>query len=1013
MVLIKNKYIQEEDFVSLAAIDSGFYSKEALLYLDLQKKVTGCSSQFLKLFGLKTLPIGTRFDEMFELISGRMDGNANWQPFCVELKSSGVKAEGIICCDKDGYRFIFWERGFSLEQPRTPGFAAGRLSLLFSHMREGVAIHRLVFKEGKAVDYIIEDMNESFAEMFGFEQSKANGQLASSLFGTKKAPFLNIFANVVKSAQPSQFDAFYSRLSRHFLISVTPWDECRFGTVVSDLSQSRYSQMLYKALNEAAADISNVVETAELFDGTAGALQKSGFECMLMLLDNDSLVTETYQSFGEPRYIKHAEQAHLPAGICAKAVRERCSAYIESLDIPTTLEKAGFDEGLKCIASPLIISGELKGIFVVLSRGLKHRDMDAVTAFANQLAAMMEKAALIKDLRAHIVKLEMSRKAHKDAAERLKLASSASCVGIWDIDLIRNYEYIDHTLEKIYGIEPGTFDGSMKSWRKYVHPDDIEDVILAFNKALNGDEAYSAEFRIILKDGSIRHISSTGMLHKDDNGTPVRMVGTDWDITERKKAELALMAEKELMAATLRSIGDGVVVTDRDGRITLVNAQFEQLCGLKRSYIHGCLFGEIVKTADGSLSDSDGLGLIEKTLRTGRIFSCSGRELLRKDGKIVPVAYTAAPIRDSKSDICGSVIVIRDITEEKKKQEKIDYLLYHDSLTGVYNRRYFDMMIKKYDTKDNLPISILSCDVNGLKLTNDAFGHSAGDRLLQRMAAIMEKAAREGDIVARVGGDEFLILMPRADEAKAKSICEKVKELAAKERKFEIDESISIGFETKYRQEENIYTVIKKAESKMYRVKTFEDPDRRDNSINTILLTLHQKRPHEQLHARQVSDICSSIARQMGLSKREISEIKVAGLMHDIGKIAVPEAIFNKPGSLTDEEWTEVRRHCEIGFRIISGSIDMAHIAKTVLAHHERYDGKGYPSGIRGEEIPLMARILAVADAYDAMTNERPFRKPFKQKAAIKEIADGSGTQFDPVVVEAFLKLMEKGGNRE
>ncbi len=991
---------------------SFFHSKEALLALDLQKKVKGHSSQLLKLFGLEKLPKGTRFDEMFELVSGQMEENSVWQPFCAALKSTGAKAEGLLCCDEDGYRFIFWEHGICPEGLHTLGFAARGLSLLFSHMREGVAVQRLIFKNGKAADYLIEDMNESFAEMFGFAYEKAKGQPASLLFKTGKAPFLRKFARVVKSARPSQFDIFYSRLSRHYLISVTPWDECRFGTVVSDLSQSRYSQLLYKALNEAAADISNVVETVELFDGTARALQRNGFECMLLLLDKDAFATETYQSFGEPRYMMHTEQPYMLSGICGKAVRERRSAFIESLDIPVTLAKAGFDESLKCIASPLILSGELKGIFAVLSGGLKQRDVDAVTAFANQLAAMMEKAALIRDLRAHIVKLEMSKKAHKDAAERLKLASSASRVGIWDIDLIRGVEYIDTTLEKIYGIEPGTFDGKIKSWRKFVHPDDIESVTQSYKRALSSNAGYSAEYRIVLKDGSIRHISSAGMLHKDDGGKPIRMVGTDWDITERKKAELALMTEKELMAATLRSIGDGVVVTDKEGRITLVNSRFEQLSGLKRTLIQGCLFGEVLKINYGNSSDTDGFKLIEKTLQTGRIYSYSGRELILRDGRLIPIAYTAAPIRDSNSDICGSVIVIRDITEEKKKQERIDYLLYHDSLTGVYNRRYFDMMLRKYDTKDNLPISILSCDVNGLKLTNDAFGHSAGDRLLQRMAAIMEKSVRAGDIVARIGGDEFHILLPKADEAKAKEICDKVKELAANNNRFEIDSSISIGFETKYKPEENIITIIKKAESKMYRVKTFDDPDRRDNSINTILLALHKKRPNERIHARQVSDICTGIALQMGLSKHEIAEIKSAGLMHDIGKIAVPEAIFNKPGSLTDEEWIEVKRHCEIGFRIISGSIDMAHIAKTVLAHHERYDGKGYPSGIKGEEIPLMARILAVADTYDAMTNQRPYRKPYKQKEALKEIAGLSGTQFDPQVVSAFLKLMEKGGEK-
>lgn len=991
----------------MTEILSAFFDNEALLCLDLKKNIKYCNFQLLKLFGLKQLPVGTRFDDVFDLATDYMKDCAVWQPFCAIYKPTGAKADGILRCDKNGYRFIFCECG-QRERICPLHFDQKHVSLLFSNMREGVAIHRLVFKAGKAVDYIIEGMNESFAAMFGLERKKAVGRLASSLFDNAKAPFINKFASAVQSEQPSQFDIFYSRLNRHYLFSVTPWDKSHFGTVVSDLSQSRYSQMLYKALNEAAADISNVVEMDKLFDGTEKALRKNGFECMLILLNEEAVATETYQSFSEPKRIEHKEQPCMLDKICSDAVAKRRTAYIESLNMHKILSKAGYDKDLKCIVSPLTQSGKLIGIFAVLSTGLKQRDVDAVTAFANQLAAIIEKVALIKDLRAHIVKLEMSRKAHKDAAERLKLASSASRVGVWDIDLIRKVEYIDSTLEKIYGIEPDSFDGNIKTQNKYIHPDDSERVKKAFYDALKGNANYSVEYRIVLKDGTIRHISSTGMLHKDENADPIRMVGTDWDITESKKAELALMAEKELMAATLRSIGDGVVVTDKDGRVTLANAQFEQISGLERAQIDGRLLGELFITVNKGSNDTAGFSIIEKALRTGRVYSYSDCEMIRKDEKIVPVAYTAAPIKDSKSEICGSVVVIRDITQEKKKQERIDFLLYHDTLTGVFNRRYFNMMLRKYDTKNCLPISILSCDVNGLKLTNDAFGHDAGDRLLQRMASIMERSVRANDIVARIGGDEFYILLPNADELQAIEICERIEELAANSRKLEIDSTISIGIGTKYKIDEKISTIIKMAESKMYRTKTFKDSDRKDNLINNILQTLHKKRPCEKRHAQSVSNISAGIAKQMGLSQREIEEIKIAGLMHDIGKIALPENIFNKREALSEAEWAEIKRHCEIGFRIISTSVDLAYIAKTVIAHHERFDGKGYPSGLKAEEIPLAARILAVADAYDAMTNERPYRLPFNKSAALKEISDCSGTQFDPKVVDMFFKFIQK-----
>ena len=989
----------------MTGINADFLKKEALLALDAQNKVTAGSDSFLRFFGLDTLPLGIPFDTLFDMTGDNFKADAEWQPFCAVLRTTGQKAQGIMKRDDSGCRMLFFEDGICMWQ-NAASTRDERLSLLVRHMSEGVALCRLVFKEDKAVDYVIEDINDGFADLFDLKRENAVGQLASILFNTGKAPFIKMFARVVQSEKPSQFDAFYAGLGKHFLISVTPWDKFRFGTVVSDLSQSRHSQLLYKALNEAAASISNAAETGDVFSGTARVLKKSGFECMMLLLDNDAVITQSYQSFGQQQHMTYTDQVPTLGSLYHRAVAQRRSVYIENLGMPDALKEAGLCAGSKCIAAPLIVNGKMTGLFVVMSCGIKQRDMDAVTAFANQLSAMMEKAALIQDLRAHIVKLEMSRKAHQDVAERLEMASRASRVGIWDVDIIRNVEYIDAALEKIYGIEPGEFDGSMASWRKFVHPDDIRRVAAAYRETLRSGRKYETEFRIILGDGSVRHISSMGILHRNKAGEPVRLVGTDWDITERKNAEMALKAEKELLATTLKSIGDGVVVTDDQGRITMVNAQFEQLCGFMRGQMNARMFGDVIRLHNDESEGSSGFRLIDKTLRTGRIVSHTGRELLRRDGRVVPVAYTASPIKNESGQICGSVLVMRDITEEKKKQKKIDYLAYHDALTGVYNRRYFDQMLKKLDTPDNLPISILSCDVNGLKLTNDAFGHGAGDKLLRRMASIMTKVCRKEDIVARVGGDEFFILMPRTDEDTARRISTSIKELAKKGQTYAIDESISVGQETKTRPEETLGTVIKKAESKMYRVKTFEAPERRDNSISIILQTLHQKRPHERAHARHVSVICCGIAKKMGLSDHEIAEIKVVGLMHDIGKVAIPDAIFSKKGKLTDEEYSEVKRHCEIGFRILSASVDMAHIAKIVLAHHERFDGTGYSSGMRGEEIPLQARIVAVADAYDAMTSERPYRQPIERNAALKEIAENKGTQFDPAVADAFLRMM-------
>lgn len=981
---------------------------KALLVLDGERKITGFSSEFMHLFDLGIAPFGVSFDTLFEPKSNIWTPDMRGKLFLCRLRDTGKTVCGRLTGDGQAYRIMFFEEDKNL--PEESGFVreedtrAERLSRLVHHMQEGVATHRLIMQGGRAIDYVVEDFNGSFAELFGLRHDEAAGQLASHVFGTGKAPFLKKCAGAVLSGRRTQFEIYYANSSRHFLISVTPWSRCRFGTVVSDLSESRHSQLLYKALNVAAAAISDAVETDDIFAAAAHILQKNGFECMLLPVEDSAAVSRVYMSFGEPQSLPSPGQEAVRDGFCAQVVRERRSVYIDNLDMPKALPGLGLRKDLKCIAAPLVVGGAMEGILVIMSHALRQRDMEAVTAFANQLAAMMEKAALIGKLWAHISKLEVSKRAHKEVAERLKMASRASRVGIWDIDLIRNVEYMDNALERIYGLEPNSFDGSMASWRRLVHPDDHERVAEAFKETIRGDADYAVEFRIVLGDGTVRYISSRGVLHKDETGKPVRMVGTDWDVTERKQAELALMAEKELLATTLKSIGDGVVVTDAEGRITLVNAQFEGLCGRPREEIHGRLLSEVFCAAGGE--DGACCRLADKTLRSGRI-TTNTCEMLSKDGKkTVFVSYTVAPIRDADGVICGTVLVMHDITEQRRKQQKIDYLVYHDALTGVYNRRYFDQMLRKLDTQANLPLSVISCDVNGLKLTNDAFGHSAGDRLLKRMASILTKASRPQDIVARVGGDEFCILVPGADEARAAQMCENIKALAAKSHSLAIGDSISVGCETKKRPEDNIRTVINQAESHMYRNKTVESPNMRDNTIKTILYTLYKKCPHQRAHADHVSRLCGEIAERMGLCERDIGDMRVIGLMHDIGNIAVDERILNKTGPLTDDELTEIKRHCEIGFRILMATNDMAHIAKVVLAHHERYDGKGYPNGIRGEEIPLMARIVSVADTFDAMTSPRAFRKAQGRAAALREIAKNSGAQFDPAVADAFLRMM-------
>jgi len=336
--------------------------------------------------------------------------------------------------------------------------------------------------------------------------------------------------------------------------------------------------------------------------------------------------------------------------------------------------------------------------------------------------------------------------------------------------------------------------------------------------------------------------------------------------------------------------------------------------------------------------------------------------------------------------------------------EKLEWVSNTDALTGLFNRRFYEDELKRLDTKRNLPMTIVMSDVNGLKLINDSFGHAIGDELLKKVAEVIKKACRADDIIARIGGDEFVILLPKTDASETEKIVQRVKDLLFEEKIGSIDISVSIGYETKKNEEETYQDIFKKAEDHMYQEKLFQSPSMRGKTLSVIINTLHEKNKREEAHSHRVSVLCKSMGEALGMSDNDIEQLKMVGLLHDIGKIAINETIINKTSDLTDDEWKEIKRHPEIGFRILSTVNDMSDMANYVLYHHERWDGNGYPKGLKGEEIPLVSRIITLAEAYDAMTSKSNYRSTLPDEQVIEELRRNSGLQFDPDLLCVFIE---------
>lgn len=484
-------------------------------------------------------------------------------------------------------------------------------------------------------------------------------------------------------------------------------------------------------------------------------------------------------------------------------------------------------------------------------------------------------------------------------------------------------------------------------------------------------------------------------------------IGIVEDITERKKLEYEIRNEKNLLETTLLSVGDGVISVDREGCILFMNKAAEILTGWKQREAIGLHIRSVFHVMDEETGEP-AEDIVKKVLETGKACESGGFHvvLISENGMARPVEHNAAPILQENGDVEGAVLVFRDFSEKKQKQEKILYLSYHDQLTGLSNRRFYEKELRRLDTEPNLPLTLIMSDVNGLKLVNDTFGHTLGDQLLVRFAEVVKKIARPQDVVARLGGDEFIFLLPNTDKTQAKQIMNEIKRNVAKEKVGSFTISISFGFDTKIDKTENILEIYKNAEDQMYRNKLFESESMRNNTIKIVMDTLFEKSPREMEHSKRVAGLCEDMATLLCFDKERVSDIKSAGMMHDIGKIGISESLLNKTSRLTGEEWMEFKRHPEIGYRILNSLNEFAEIAGFVLEHHEKWNGQGYPRGLRGAEISLQARMIAVADAFDSMTHRRNPGKEYSFEEAMEEMHKNAGTQFDPEVVRLLEKVL-------
>ncbi|TMB94398.1 MAG: diguanylate cyclase [Chloroflexi bacterium] len=366
------------------------------------------------------------------------------------------------------------------------------------------------------------------------------------------------------------------------------------------------------------------------------------------------------------------------------------------------------------------------------------------------------------------------------------------------------------------------------------------------------------------------------------------------------------------------------------------------------------------------------------------------------------------------------------------KQSELEEIATRDDLTQLQNRRFFYQRLQEElesAITRQRQLSVVMIDVDDLKLLNDEFGHQVGDIILRQFARILNHDAGPGHVTARLGGDEFAVIMPDTDRRTAEQFGWRIwDELAAgpihENENASIYLGVSVGIGGYPWGGSDIEEIIHWADTKLYANKLERKGFKRisDERVNSRLasavvevlssaLDVRDRMTHR--HARRVARLAVAVARELGLSEAQVLEIEFAAALHDIGKIGVADSILRKSAALDAEEWKDMRRHSELGYEILKGIDFLKDAAEIVYAHHERFDGGGYPRGLSGEEIPLGARLFSIVDAYDAMTSRRPYRSAGTRESACQEIERNVGTQFDPTLVEAFLKVIRRSAAEE
>lgn len=505
-------------------------------------------------------------------------------------------------------------------------------------------------------------------------------------------------------------------------------------------------------------------------------------------------------------------------------------------------------------------------------------------------------------------------------------------------------------------------------------------------------------------NGKYGKITILPLINEDKKLTAIAGICANLEIINEK--DKIIEEQENVLKVVMETLPGMVFYKDKEGKYVYANKEFDEFYNGKEG------IDKLIGKTNFDIHPTRELAIKYTTedtevLQKKQIIK-SETILKSKDGKDVYTEAVKVPVMDKENEVVGVVGLILDVTEKKKAEEELKKISFTDILTDLYNRTYFEEKSKELFSEQYFPVGVIMGDANGLKLVNDTLGHSQGDELLKLIAKVLNDVCRNGELIFRTGGDEFVILIPNTTDYECENIIKKIIKQCKNYRHDLIDISIALGSAITDNFNKTIYDALREAEDKVYRQKLLQKNSLNSSIMYSLQTGLQTKSLETEEHTERVVNNSLIIGEKLSLPMSIMDELTIVAKLHDIGKIGISEEILLKQGNLSEEEFEIVKTHTEKGYRIVKASNQLDNVAKGVLTHHERWDGKGYPLKLKGESIPLIARIVSIADAYDSMTNNTVYKRALSKEDAIAELKRCSGKQFDPNIVKVFMEYLNE-----